>query len=495
MSPSELKLKTFHSVLWTTLRIGFGSALTFGVFAVLARVLTPAAFGLYALAGLVLEVGRVLSMAGIEDAVTQARQLDEELASTIFWVNAALGVLVGASMWMLAPVYARIIGEPEVAPVLKYLSALIPLASLGNVHMARRLREFGHRSLAVRTVASTMLGGLAGIGAALSGWGVWSLVVQATLVELSGLCFAWTAFPWRPRLHVSFARMREISGFSASITLALLLRMLLARVQDLIIGGWLPPAAVGTYRVAWRFHELISQVTLFPIMTVSLVTLSRLQDDRTAFSNAYGRMLGITSIVTIPAMLGFGVLAGDLVVPVFGAQWAASVPIAQILSLMSVPFVLGYFVGPTLAAAGRSRASVQVAAAQLAATVIVSLAAVRFGVEAVAAGYVIRGYAMIPYQIGVLKRETGIGGAIVCRNMLPPLAASLLMAAAMVALRPAIEGVVSMAALRVALELLVGTVAYGGGLLLLAPRFVRSSLLAVRSVAAPFGRLSRAENA
>src|SRR5271166_1377356 len=364
MEVSELKKKTFHSVLWTVARIGSSNVLTFIVFFVLARILKPAEFGVYALAGVFVEFGRTLSTARLEEAVTQNKHLDDELATSAFWANLAFACLVAATMWGLAPLYGDAIGEPMVGPILQWLSVVVPISALGGIHMARKLRDFGHRSVAARTIASGLLGGGGGIFAALHGFGVWSLLIQAGVNEVVGVLFAWHAFPWVPRPRVALSRLKEVWGFSASLTLALLLRLMVARVQDLIIGIALGAAAVGTYRIAWRILELISQITIFPVMTVSLVTLARLQDDAAQFASAYGRMLGLTALFTIPAMFGFGLLSNDVIIALFGERWAASAPIATILGFMAVPFLLSFFVGPMLAAAGRSRASAEVAIVQ-----------------------------------------------------------------------------------------------------------------------------------
>ena len=484
MDPSDLKKRTLHSVLWTVARIGSANLLGSVVFFALARILSPAEFGTYALAGVMLEFFRIAATAGLEEAVTQVRVLDEELAAAAFWANVALSVAAAGAMWAIARPYARLIGSTDLAAVLQSLSVLVPIYALGGMHVMRKLREFGHRSIAGLTLATNLVGGGGAILAALHGWGVWSLVVQAFITEILGLAFKWRAFPWCPRPRFSLRRLHEIGGFGTGITLALLLRMMLARVQDVIIGAFLNTAAVGVYRVAWRILELISQLTVHPVMTVSLITLARLQDDRKAFANAYGRMLGLAAMFALPAITGFGMLSNDVIALLFGPQWAGAAPIATILSLMATPYLLSFFVAPTLSAAGRSRASVEVAGVQFVVSGAMSLIAAPFGLAAVAISFVFQAYVNLPYQLHVLRRETGITAAIVARSVLPSIWGSLFMAAVLFAFRFATPfGPAHLLSLTIGV--VVGVIAYLVGLALFGGGFLTSQYRAIRPLLMP----------
>ncbi|MEI9983377.1 MAG: oligosaccharide flippase family protein [Aliidongia sp.] len=186
MESSELKHKTFQSVIWAVVRIGSSNVLSFAVFLVLARVLSPHDFGVFALATLVVDVARVISTAGLTDAVIRDKDADEILADTAFWANLGLGCIVGALAWILAPLYAWVIEQPEIISVLRCLAVLIPVSALSGIHTARKLRVFGHKAIAARTVICGVLGGAAAVVAAIEGLGVWSLVIQVAIVETIG---------------------------------------------------------------------------------------------------------------------------------------------------------------------------------------------------------------------------------------------------------------------------------------------------------------------
>ena len=104
---------------------------------------------------------------------------------------------------------------------------------------------------------------------------------------------------------------------------------LITRIQDVVIGRYISVDAVGTYRVAWRMIDLIAQTTVQPVVSVAFVTLAHLQNERERFRNALLRMVGLAALVTLPAITGFGALAGDIIPLLFGAKWASSAAIAR----------------------------------------------------------------------------------------------------------------------------------------------------------------------
>jgi O-antigen/teichoic acid export membrane protein len=171
MERFELKRKAFHSALWSVVSVGASNLLSFVVFSLLARILSPHEFGVFALATVIIGLARIVTSAGLADAVMRTKELDEAFADTAFWANLLLGCLVGIVTWAAAPLYASTTMQPEVVPILRWLAVLIPVSSLSGIHTARKLREFGHKAVAARIVMGSLLGGAAAVAAALYGFG------------------------------------------------------------------------------------------------------------------------------------------------------------------------------------------------------------------------------------------------------------------------------------------------------------------------------------
>ena len=482
MENSELKHKTFHAVFWAMVRVGTSNVVSFVVFTVLARILSLRDFGVFALAILVVDVARIVSSAGLSDAVTRDKHRDELLADTAFWANLALGCIVGAVTWVLAPLYASMVDQPEITPVVRCLAILVPVSSLSGIHTARKLGEFGHKAVAARMISSSILGGTAAIAAAIAGLGVWSLVIQTAIVDVVGILFAWQTYPWWPRLRFDSRRLWDVCGFSGIMMLTQVLGLLLTRIQDIVIGRYISLAAVGTYRIAWRMIDLIAQTTIQPMVGVSFVTLSQLQDDRERFRQAFLRMLGLGALLTFPAIIGFGVLSSEIITLLFGLKWAGSADIAKILTLMVIPFCMNFFIGPALAAIGRSATIARGSVVQTAATLALSLLAAPFGLQWVAAAYVLRAYLTMPYHLTLFKRDTGLGIVAMMHAIMPPFLASLAMAAMLLLSAPYLRSALGEGVAYLAVTVLLGCTVFVVGLLLFAADYVRSNVGALAPI-------------
>lgn len=469
---ADLKQKTAISILWTVVRTGSDYLLSFLVFAVLARKLGPQAFGVFALAAAFAEVVRILPSAGFTSALQRAREVSPGMADTVHWASLAVATAGAAALALLARPIGALVNEPAVAPLLVGLGLTLPISAAGATHIALMLREFGHKAMASRSVVSNVLGGAAGLAAAWGGWGAWSLVVQRGVTELAGTAMAWQAYPWWPGRGFSTRVLRQLSGYSVTMTYTQVLYVALVRVQDIIIGRFVGTAAVGQYRTAWRTVDLISQGVIMPFTQVALPTLGRLQDDLPAFRKAYLRITAVCSAVSLPAIVGFAVIAPHAIPLVFGAQWAPAAPVARVLGLMAVPFTLNRFAGPALATLGRHATLAKLSSLQLVLTVVLSLAAAPYGLVAIAGAYVARAYLVLPLQLWVFKRYSGLGYGEVLRSIAPAFGTTALMAAVLVLMEAAVGDALRGRDLYLVTAVALGALVYVAGLWLLARRFV-----------------------
>jgi O-antigen/teichoic acid export membrane protein len=383
-----------------------------------------------------------------------------------------LSIVVAGLIALVAPAVAAALGEPTVAPLLTALGLILPVSAAGATHIALKLREFGHRSMASRSVVSGVLGGAAALAAAWAGWGPWSLVVQRGVSEVTGTAMAWHAHPWLPGRRYSSAVLRSMASLSASLTVTQLLFVALVRIQDVIIGRMIGASAVGVYRTAWRTIDVIAHSAIMPFSQVSLPALTRLQDDLPAFRKAYLRIVSVSAALAFPAIIGFAILAPDAVTLIFGPRWAESGKIARVLGLIVVPFSLNYFAGPGLAVLGRSGTLASIAALQATLTIILTLAAAPFGLTAIAGAYVLRAYLTLPVQMWAFKRYSGLGYRAVLGAIAPALSMALVMAGVLLALDQIAGARFHSRGVYLLVMVAIGAGVYAASMLLFARRFV-----------------------
>jgi O-antigen/teichoic acid export membrane protein len=470
--PTNLRVKVTISALWSAVRIASDQVAGFVIFLLLARLLTPADFGVVAIAVAIVELSKVAVSNGLAEAVIQTPDLDEEFASSCFWMSVGGSVLFMLAIMLAAGPAASLFASPVLAPALVVVSLTLPVSALGAMHGARLAREFGHRAFALRSLVSNLVGGAVAVVLALSDYGLWSLVVQRLVVEVLVTGLTWYAFPWLPRLMVGSAVLRRAGRFGAHVVGAQLLFHAAVRIQEFIIGLLVSLSGVGHFRLAWRMLETMSQVSIRPITTAAGPAFARLQHDRAALSRAYLRMLGFSSLFTFPAFLGGALLGQDAIVLLVGEKWRLAATIFEILCLLVLPISLNFFAGPALNAAGRPQVLVRIAAVQLVLGVILLVAAAPFGMIAVAWSHVLRAYLTTPYVLWCIGRETGITVRQQLSVVLAPAAAALGMSVVVIVARPILAGDLSPLVQTVAMAG-VGAVAYA----LLLVMFGRKALL------------------
>ena len=405
----KLKRQTLRSIFWTMGQAAGDQVFSFFVFVMLARLLDKPAIGTFAIAFVFMDVGRNIATAGVSQAVARAKSLSERQLDTIFWTNVFLASAYALGIVAFAPTAERLFDAPQLSAVLMWLAIPVILSGAGNTHMALRLREFGHKTLAYRSVLAGLIGGICAVVAALLGAGIWSLVLQRVVREIVCTATAWSSYRWRPGFAFDFAESRRYLRNGIDLGLAQVVTLLSFRAQDLGIGRVLGAATLSSYRVAWRCAELIGPQIVGPFGTVALQTFSRLQDHREDLRKAYASMLQQCALVSIPALVGYAVAGPWLVPALFGPQWHDAGMIAPMLLPLALPFTLSGFMLALLAAKGRIKWQRHFALLDLATTILVTALTVPYGLQWVALGYSLRAVLLMPLQLYLIWRVSGIG--------------------------------------------------------------------------------------
>lgn len=432
---SSLRARAAKGVFWTATS-NWGNELTrLLVFAILARLLRPEDFGLVALALVFMGFTQVIADQGLADALVQRQNLDPAHYDSAFWMSVGVGLMLAAVMGGLALPISAALNEPRLAPVLAVLSLSLPISSLNLVQRALMTRNMAFRSLALRTLVSIAVGAVCGVGGALLGFGVWSLVAQHIASPIAGVLVLWRVSDWRPRFAFSYRHFRDLFGFGVHVVGFRLLNYFTRRSDELFIGSFLGAASLGYYTVGYRMLRLLFQVTSSLIDRVAFPVYSRLQGNPTRLTRVYYKSTAFAALIAFPTFGGAVVLAPEVVPALFGAKWAQSVPIMQILALLGVVQFLTYLNGTMVKALGKPAWQVVIVSVTAVLKVLAFLVAVRYGIVAVAIATLCVGYLIAPAYYWALHRLAPIQARPYFDHIKGPLVASLLAAAIMFVLR------------------------------------------------------------
>lgn len=463
------------SAMWAGVSSAGNQILSFVVFVVVARLVTPQEFGIVALAVLLLDLSLILSVAGLVDAVIQRPELDEEAADTAFWANLGLGALFGLLALLLAAPVAALFATPELEHVVNLLAISFIITGAGTIHTARLMRNFGFRALALRNLVTGLLSGAVGIGVALGGGGADALIAQRLVAAACTTIIGWWALRWVPRLRFSPRAFRELMRYGARTTGAQLVLQLNTRLLELIAGLFIGPVAVGILRIAHRATDTLTQLTIMPFQQTALPVLARAQGDRASSQAAYLGLSRLSAFIVLPAFAGTFSIAPIAVSFVFGAQWAEAGPLMQLVCLFVVSLLFSTLLPPAVGAAGHPGDMLIWSVVQLLLGLVLLTIGAQFGLYGLIAFNLLRAYLVLPLGFYLLRRRTGIGARMFFGNIARSLALALAMAAMVELARWLLLPVLPVWAVLLAC-VLVGVTAYAGLSFLFNRRMLREAV-------------------
>lgn len=336
-----MKKSAEKSLAWKT-ATGFGwqfgsvattALLQIVVTAVLARRVTPEAFGLVALAQVATTFITMFAQAGISAAIIQRKTLTAKHIQVGFTATLLLGILATAFLWLVSPLLAAFFRNEALSAVLKAISVNFTLVSLGAVSRALLEREFRFRSLMRINVVSYVLGySFVGIVMALSGFGVWALVSAIVAQNLVMGLMLFAASPHPLRLSLARAEFRELIGYGGGLTLSQLFNNIALQADNLVIGRLLGADALGVYGRAYQIVTLPFSYIGQVIDRVSFPAMAKIQDDKPKLKAVYLSGVSIGLQVLIPVGIIIAVTAPEIVRVLLGPAWDAAVVPLQILA-------------------------------------------------------------------------------------------------------------------------------------------------------------------
>jgi len=462
-------------VFWSGIDHWGSNLVTTVVLLILANLLGVEDFGLVAYATVFIAFLRIFQRQGFAQAIIQRPDLQPEHLNSAFWTSVAIGLMTAAGVYGMSDLIAEWVQKPLLAGILRGLSITLVIGSLGNTPMAILRRNLAFKSLAVRSLAASLAGGIVGIAMAIQGFGVWSLVGQRLTASVAETATLWFACRWRPGIRTSRRHFGDLFGFGIFMMGNDAVHFFNRRSADMLIGTLLGDLALGYYSMGHRLLMIMTQMFTTTFAGVALPTFSRLQHNRAKMQEALLIATSMTSLLAFPAFLGMAVLAPEMVIGFLGPEWEASIPIMQILALWGILQALTFFNNRMIMACGKASWSFALSLTNGIASVVAVVVAVRWGVVVVAAAFVIRAYLHAPFPLWIVHKLTGLDLKSYFYQFAAPLSASLAMVTLVWFVKSSLTGVLPPLGL-LAVSVPIGVVAYALTIRLLVPGRLKEAL-------------------
>jgi PST family polysaccharide transporter len=423
----EFRQRVLKGVVWAAVERWGAQIVGLIILLLLARRLEPTAFGMVAMAAVFIALIEAVVDYGLAEAVIQRKDLEPEHLDSAFWLNAGIGVGMCIVCIAAAGPVAAVMKEPALKPVIQWLSLTFVFGGLRAVQDALLRRSLEFRTLALRTLVGHTAGGVVAVTMASRGYGVWSLVGLELTRRGVATAVLWLATTWRPRMRFSKAHVRELIPFSANVIAIRLLNFVNTRSDDMLIGIFLGPVALGYYTVAYQLIRQVERFITGVTSQVAFPAFSRLQHDPEKLRQAFYTATRYTSFLALPIFLGFAALAPEIVGVVFGDKWVNSIPVMQILAFIGLLHVMYYFNGNVIMAMGKPSWRLGLNVLNAVSNVIAFAFAVRYGIVAVAIAYTVRGYLLSPLPIMAVRRLIHLDYRRYFSNLVPAFVAAVAM--------------------------------------------------------------------
>lgn len=333
MQDDEFRQRSVSAVKWSMAGTATQFTLQFGVQVLLARMLGPENYGIFAMALLAVHLCNLLCQ-GMSWGLVQAREVGHDEARVIFTWQVLFGIVVTAALMLLAQPLAAWFGDARVTSVLHWLSLACLLTSFSSAPTSLIKREMDFRYLNIVKVASYALGYVAvGLPMAWLGHGVYALVAAMLTQSLCVVILVWLRLPRMllPLFWHRGAPPLATTGLTAVATN--LCNWILNNLDRMVLARILPAASMGLYTVGSNLANLPSTLLLTALQPSFLAAGARIQDSPERLRRAYLSVLSTLWIAVTPLFVMLALLAFDVVEFLYGSAW---LPAAGVLTLLAL---------------------------------------------------------------------------------------------------------------------------------------------------------------
>jgi O-antigen/teichoic acid export membrane protein len=416
-------------IKWTFAASIAQRALALAATVILARILSPADFGLFALAFVMIDGFGIFKSLGFDSALVRRKNDIEKAANTAFFLIPAMGMILFSILFILAPIGAKFLGNPSVANVIRALAVIFVISCFGKVPQTILYRDMKFKYKSMGEVSAQLVYVLVAVSLALNKFGVWSLVIAYVLKTITQISIEWYFSGWKPKFEFDREIAWDMFHFGKYVLAGGIVWFLSSNLDNIIVGKFLGVAMLGFYAIAMNASNILNDYLLGKISIIMYPAYSRIQEDSEDVKRVMLKAVRYVSIIAFPFSFALFIFAPDILRIVFGAKWLPAAGILRILAFVGIFRALGSAMWPIFLARGRSKTDLQVSLVQIGVffALIVPLA---LEFKLVGVGIAVLLSSVISFCIGLIrtKRLLKIKISQIFNAVRPALICSLLMA-------------------------------------------------------------------
>ena len=329
------------------------AVISFTSIILLARLLAPDDFGLFAIATAVSLLITMVSELSVSQALIHVEDLEDGHFDSAFTIGLIRAAIMGASTAALAIPIAHFYEDPRLIEVLYIFAAISVVGSLISPRFILFQRNLDFRAMVALDLADKFVGFVVTVAIAWATGSYFALPIGILAAQLARVTISYIFAPYRPR--ISLSHWRELVNFSIWMTLGTWVQTVNWRTDPMVLGLFVPSAALGQFSMAERTSGIISREVLHPVSHMLFPAFSRIRSEQERLRKAYMAAQGVLTTSILPLAVGLALLSDPIVRLLLSEKWLPAVPYLQILAFC-VACRLTQSLNPIAMATGDTRA-------------------------------------------------------------------------------------------------------------------------------------------
>lgn len=327
----ELRSKTISGMKWSAIERFSVQGITFLLGLVMARLLTPADYGLIGVLGIFIAVAQTFIDSGFGNALVRKLDRTEYDLNTVFYFNVVASIVCYGILFFIAPAVATFFHQPILKDILRVISVNLVIQSFNSVQLALFQANIDFKAIAKCSLASSIISGIFGIVLAYLGYGVWALVYQQICATVVKTITIWYFSNWRPKWMYSWKSFHTLFAYGSKLLASGLLHTIYVNLTTLFIGRFYSAKALGFYSRGDQFPTLICSNTTGVLQRVTFPIFAKLQNDDKKLVEVYRKYICITSMGLFFLLFLLSAISKPLIVLLLGSKWEYAAIYCQIL--------------------------------------------------------------------------------------------------------------------------------------------------------------------
>ncbi len=376
----SLKKKTIGGLMWTISQQFSLRLITFGVSVILARLMTPAEFGLFGMISILIALGSNLMDSGLTSSLIRTPNAVQKDYSTVFVINLVGSVVIYTIVFFTAPAVASFYNQEILIDIIRVFCIVFIINAFNGVQKAKLTKEMNFKSQMIIQIPSVVVGGILGITLAYNGFGVWSLVWMYLLQSFLSAVQHWIYSGWRPDLMFDKETFLYHFNFGYKMTLSGIIATLYKNIYTVIIAKYFSASQLGFYTRALSLREMPISNLYNALVRVTYPMFSSINDDDAKLKVVYKKVMEQVVFWIAPFLTFLMVVAEPFIRLLLTEKWLPAVPYFQILCVAGLWSPLQAFNNNIVKVKGKSNLSLRIRIIKTSLGTIGVFAAIPFGI-------------------------------------------------------------------------------------------------------------------